>query len=130
MTRIGFLGIALLAIVAGLVLRLVPWHLPLVVHHYGGGLLWGAMLFALVASLRPRGWGSAALIAMASILAVAVELIRLIHAPALDAFRATLAGQLFLGRIYSPWNIVAYEIGIVATCAVFGVSASDRSTWS
>lgn len=35
------------------------------------------------------------------------------HTPWLDAFRLTAAGALLLGRIFSPWNLVAYVTGIV-----------------
>jgi hypothetical protein len=41
-----------------------------------------------------------------------VELFRLVHAPGLDAFRLTLAGALLLGRIFSPWDMLAYGVGI------------------
>lgn len=112
--RLGLSGLALLTILAGLALRLVPWGLPLWAHHVGGGVLWGAMTFLLVAALRPPGWSRAATLVAAGVLDAAVEAIRLIHAPGLDAFRATLAGQLLLGRIFSPWNLVAYGLGILA----------------
>ena len=45
--------------------------------------------------------------------AVVVETSRLVHVPWLDAFRVTTAGALLLGRIFSPWNLVAYAAGIV-----------------
>jgi hypothetical protein len=50
--------------------------------------------------------------AIALTVAVCVELSRLVHAPWLDAFRLTIAGALLLGRIFSPWDIVAYAVGI------------------
>jgi hypothetical protein len=79
---------------------------------YGGSLLWGTMVFFVVAiagsSLSRR---SIALISAA--IAICVELFRLVHAPWLDAFRLTSAGALLLGRIFSPWNMLAYGIGIV-----------------
>ena len=131
MIRLRFLGFAVGLICAGLLLRLVPWGLPLAVHHYGGGFLWGAMVFALTATLRPPSWGRAATCAAASTVVVAVELIRLYHAPGLDAFRATLAGQLLLGRIYAPWNIVVYELGIAFAAGLtwrlpLGLDAAPR----
>lgn len=79
---------------------------------YGGSLLWGTMVFFSVAMVargqsRPR-------IALISIsIAVCVELFRLVHAPWLDAFRLTTAGALMLGRIFSPWNMLAYGVGII-----------------
>jgi hypothetical protein len=78
---------------------------------YGGSMLWGAMVFFLVAIAAPGS--SRPNIALISILvAVCVELFRLVHTPWLDEFRLTLAGTLLLGRIFSPWDIMAYAAGI------------------
>jgi hypothetical protein len=79
---------------------------------YGGSLLWATTVFfvvALAASSLPRP--SIALIAAS--IAVGVELFRLVHEPWLDAFRLTMPGALLLGRIFSPWNMLAYGAGIV-----------------
>jgi hypothetical protein len=100
-------------IVSGLALRGygLGLGLPSSVVKYGGSVLWGTMVFFLVAiaasSLSP---GSIALISAS--IAVSVELFRLVHAPSLDAFRLTTAGALLLGRIFSPWNMLAYGVGI------------------
>src|SRR4030081_1666028 len=99
--------------VSGLSLRAYGFGLglPSSVVKYGGSVLWGTMVFFLVAiaasSLSP---GSIALISVS--IAVSVELFRLVHAPSLDAFRLTTAGALLLGRIFSPWNMLAYGVGI------------------
>jgi hypothetical protein len=50
--------------------------------------------------------------AAACLIALIVELSRLLHTPWLDAFRISLAGRLLLGRFFSVWNIVAYWIAI------------------
>jgi hypothetical protein len=85
---------------------------PAFVVKYGGSMLWGAMVFFLLAIAAPRlSRGSIALIATS--IAVCVELFRLVHAPWLDAFRLTMAGALLLGRVFSPWNILTYGVGIV-----------------
>ncbi|MBD8689781.1 MULTISPECIES: ribosomal maturation YjgA family protein [unclassified Rhizobium] len=100
-------------ILAGLVLRRFGYDigLPFVVVKYGGSILWGSMVFLLVASLLPcRNRGTAIVVACS--VAVVVELIRLVHFPALDAFRATTAGALLLGRVFSLWNIACYLAGI------------------
>ena len=101
-------------IVCGLALRRFGPGLGLSfpVVKYGGSILWGAMVFYLVAISasrlsRPR----IALIAAA--IAVGVELFRLVHAPWLDEFRLTTAGALLLGRVFSVWNMAAYGAGIV-----------------
>jgi hypothetical protein len=85
--------------------------LPAFFVKYGGSLLWGTMVFFLVAmAARDQSRPRIALISIA--IAVCVELFRLVHAPWLDAFRLTMAGALLLGRIFSPWNMLAYGAGI------------------
>jgi hypothetical protein len=107
-------GLCLSIIILGLALRGygVGLGLPPFIVKYGGSLLWGTMVFLIVAiaasSLSRR---SIALISAA--IAVCVELFRLVHAPWLDAFRLTLMGALLLGRVFSPWNMLAYGVGIV-----------------
>ncbi|WP_244538834.1 MULTISPECIES: DUF2809 domain-containing protein [unclassified Methylobacterium] len=65
------------------------------------------MLFLLVAALRPAGWGLRTCMIAAFFGAGLIEASRLVHTPALDAFRATLPGQLLLGTLFSPWNLCA-----------------------
>src|ERR1700744_5939636 len=106
-------GLCLLVVVSGLALRGFGFSLGLsaFVVKYGGSLLWAAMVFfliAMVASHLPRL--TIGLIALS--IAVAVELFRRVHAPWLDAFRLTLPGALLLGRIFSPWNMLAYAVAI------------------
>jgi hypothetical protein len=99
--------------VCGLALRRfgLGLGLPPIVVKYGGSILWGAMVFLLVAIAAPRV--SRPIIALISIvIAVCIEMFRLVHVPWLDAFRLTLAGALLLGRIFSIWDIFAYGIGI------------------
>ena len=106
---------AVLAVIAtGLALRRygLGLGLPASVVKYGGSMLWGTMVFflaAIPASGQPR-WK----IALISIsIAICVELFRLVHAPWLDEFRLTTAGALLLGRVFSPWNMLAYGVGIM-----------------
>src|SRR4051794_22303121 len=49
---------------------------------------------------------------IATVIAICVELVRLVHFPWLDTFRLTLPGALLLGRVFSVWNMVAYVVGI------------------
>ena len=79
---------------------------------YGGSAFWGAMVFFLVAMAASHlpGWRIAVI---AASIAVGVELFRLVHTPWLDDFRLTIAGALLLGRIFSPWNVLAYGVGII-----------------
>ncbi|AMB46121.1 DUF2809 domain-containing protein [Methylobacterium sp. AMS5] len=111
----------LLVIAAGVGVRYLPLGLPREIVKYGGSVLWGAMVYGLVALGRPSA-PVLRLAAVALIVAVLVELFRLVHTPGLDAFRLTLAGQLLLGRLFSPWNVAAYGAGIGLGAAL------DRST--
>ena len=98
---------------AGLIWRLAPLGLPIFWLRYGGGALWGAMVFCFVAAAGPQRFGRIACLTVASAIAIGAEAFRLYHAPALDAFRETVAGALLLGKMFSPANVVAYEFGIV-----------------
>lgn len=109
----------LAVICAGLALRSFGYDLglPFVAVKYGGSILWGAMVFLLLALLT----GSARilrLIAGAFVIAASVEFSRLYHTPELYAFRLTTAGKLLLGRVFSFWNLLAYAIGIGLAAAV------------
>ncbi|NEU12187.1 DUF2809 domain-containing protein [Methylobacterium sp. BTF04] len=109
--RIAILAATGVVIAVGLALRLVPLGLPGGVVKYGGSVLWGAMVYGLVAAVGPASrWR---ILAISALIAMAVELFRLVHAPWLDAFRLTLAGKLLIGRVYSPWNLVAYAVGLI-----------------
>jgi hypothetical protein len=113
MPRARAFGAALAVIAIGLVWRLAPLGLNAFWLKWGGSVLWGTMVYLLVAACRPARLGRAGVIAVALVIAAAVELSRLYHTPALDAFRLTLPGALLLGRVFSGWNIVAYALGIL-----------------
>jgi hypothetical protein len=107
-------SLCLLIVISGLALRHFGLRLglPSLVVKYGGSLLWGTMVFFLVAMAAScLSRRRVALIAAA--IAIGVELFRLVHAPWLDAFRLTTAGALLLGRVFSFWNMLAYGAGIV-----------------
>ncbi|MCE4224706.1 DUF2809 domain-containing protein [Methylobacterium sp. C25] len=116
-SRLVILVATLAVIVLGTMLRLVPVGLPAGVVKYVGSVLWGAMVYGIVAFLM-AGARTRMVIAVALAVAISVELLRLFHTPGLDAFRFTLAGQLLLGRIFSGWNILAYAAGIVAAACL------------
>jgi hypothetical protein len=123
-------GLCLSIIASGLALRRFGLGLgiPVFFVKYGGSLLWAAMVFFLVAlaasSLKRPG-----IALIAASIAIGVELFRLVHAPWLDAFRLTIAGALLLGRVFSPWNMLAYAIGIVLAMLLdrFAISAFTRA---
>jgi hypothetical protein len=112
-TRIVRACLWLLIVAAGLALRKfgpgLGLSFPLV--KYGGSILWGTMVFfaaGLAAPTRSRS----GLALIAALVAVGVELFRLVHAPWLDDFRLTTLGALLIGRVFSPWNMLAYGGGI------------------
>ena len=112
-------------IVCGLALRRygLGVGLPASIVKYGGSVLWGTMVFLVVAmAASQRSRSRIALIAAA--IAVGVELFRLVHAPWLDAFRLTLPGALLLGRVFSLWDVLAYGVGIG-----FGVLLDRLGMW-
>ncbi|WP_422387294.1 DUF2809 domain-containing protein [Agrobacterium vaccinii] len=106
-------------IVVGLALRRYGYTvgLPFIVVKYGGSVLWGSMVYLLVATILPRRKRGLA-VAVACVVAIVVEAIRLVHFPALDAFRATTSGALLLGRVFSLWNIVSYGLGIAMAALI------------
>ena len=101
-------------IVCGLALRKFGpgLGLPSVLVKYGGSMLWGTMVFFLVAIAAP-GQPRWRMTLISALLAVCVELFRLVHTRWLDDFRLTTAGALLLGRVFSPWNMLAYGVGIM-----------------
>ncbi|MBW6420260.1 DUF2809 domain-containing protein [Rhizobium sp. XQZ8] len=105
---------AVAVIAAGLALRRFGYDLglPFVVVKYGGSILWGAMVYFLVAALLYRH-SRTAVLAYSVTVAICIEMLRLYHAPWLDEFRLTTAGALLLGRVFSLWNILAYMAGIL-----------------
>lgn len=114
MTIVTRAGLMATTIVLGLALRHFGAGLgiPASIAKYGGSILWGAMVFFLVAIARPR-FSRLPIVGISAVIAVSVELFRLVHTPWLHDFRLTLAGALLLGRIFSVWNILAYGAGIL-----------------
>ncbi|SCX26994.1 ribosomal maturation YjgA family protein [Agrobacterium rosae] len=125
--RLGLAASALAVIVAGLALRRYGYAvgLPFLVVKYGGSILWGSMVYLLVASVAPFR-NMRLPIGLALAIAVIVELIRLVHFPMLDEFRATTAGALLLGRVFSPWNIACYLAGIALAALIGAIVARRR----
>ena len=123
-------GLCLLIIASGLALRRFGpgLGLPFFFVKYGWSVLWGTMVFFLVAMAAPTRSPSAIALISATV-AVCVELFRLVHTPWLDDFRLTTSGALLIGRVFSPWNMLAYGFGIVLGMRLdrLGVSAFARA---
>lgn len=105
--------------VAGLAIRFAHLGLPLCIVKYGGSMLWALMIYWIASSLLPL-WRMIPVASLAGLLATTVEVFKLYHSPALDAFRVTIPGILLLGRIFSGWDIVAYWLAISAGAYVDG----------
>jgi len=123
--RLICLALATLTIAAGLIWRLAPLGLMPVLYKYGGSLLWAVMVYLLVAAIFP-GWRAFRVAVLACAVSAAVECFRLLHTPALDEFRLTLAGRLLLGRYFSIADIVAYWLAILFAGAVDSNASHDH----
>jgi hypothetical protein len=105
-----------MTVVLGLAVRFAPLGFPRCVVKYGGSMLWAAAIYWLVSTLLGARIRNNAL--LAGVLATAVEFFKLCHWPAVEAFRATLAGVLLLGRVFSWWDIAAYGCAIALAAAL------------
>ena len=107
-------------IAAGLTLRLLRLGLPNAIVKCGGSILWALMVYWIVSAIRPR-WPPIRSGVTSGGVALSVELFKLYHAPAVDAFRLTLPGKLLLGRVFSLWDLLAYA------CTVIVAVLADRA---
>ncbi len=106
------LTILLITIPIGLAVRFLPLHLPWFLYKYLGSTLWAAALYWFLATLLPK-LRPQTLAALAILIAILVELTRLIPIAPIDAFRLTLPGRILLGRYFSIKNIAAYIFAII-----------------
>lgn len=121
MTRGEYFGLACFLIAAGLLLRFGPWHVPLVLHHRGGEVLWGAMIFFLGMAARPAGWAVRSVLVASLLICVAVEGSRLLAVGLLETFRQTVAGEVLLGRIWDPINPFVDALGVLLAVLFVGI---------
>jgi len=124
--RLNTFTLMLAATLTGLVWRLAPLHLPYFFFKYGGSALWAVALYFLIATIAPRATSNrVALYAFAA--SAAVEFFRLVHTPAFDVFRETLAGKLLLGRFFSLKNIAAYWLAITIAASLDALSRKSTA---
>lgn len=111
---------------AGLVSRAYPAWQPTVVARYAGDTLWAAMVFWILALLRPRSTtrqlGLAALL-----IATAVELSQLPTAPWIETIRQSRLGALALGRGFLWSDLACYTVGIALAMLVDTTLRGRRS---
>ena len=114
--RVAYFGLALVTVPIGLAIRFVPLGLPWFVMKYGGSTLWAVMIYWVLAFLWPRG-APRSLALAAGTIATLVELLRLYHSAALDAFRISLPGIILLGRFFSVLGYCGVLDGNRGGCA-------------
>jgi len=112
-TRGRYLAAALAVIGCGLVWRRPELGLPWSFAKYGGSVLWGVMVFLIVAALAIR-WPLGRVVVVAAAVAATVEFSQLMHVGPLDEARRSAIGALLLGRTFSWWDIASYWAGIGA----------------
>ena len=111
--RLSYLALVVVTIGLGLLVHLHGTAMPPAARDVLGDALWAVMIVwgvsvvAPDARLQTRG-------AVALALCWAVEGSQLLHAPAVDALRATMAGHLVLGSGFDPRDLVAYAAGVLA----------------
>jgi len=115
--RALYVVLALATLILGLLWRFLWVGLPPFLYKYGGSVLWAAMIYWLAALIQPRAWPSRLALA-AALIATAVELFKLVHTPALDAFRLTLPGKILLGRLFYLSDFLAYYLAIALAAAL------------
>lgn len=111
--RAVFIALALGTIGLGLLVHARAWELPGVVRDKLGDGLWATMVVWWVGALVPRApaW-SRSLAALA--FCWTVEASQLVHAPWLEAARATTLGRLVLGSGFDAGDLGAYALGVLA----------------
>ena len=120
--RVVYILSAIVIIFAGLASRRYRTHLPSFIGEDGGDVLWALMLFLAVSFVlvgRPHFQRCT----ISLVLACAVEVSQLYHAPWIDSIRNTTLGGLVLGFGFLWSDLVCYLFGIAA-----GVLA-DRFLW-
>lgn len=111
-----FTSAALLAVTIpiGIAWRMAPLHLAPFAFKYGGSALWAIAVYWTVVMLLPR-LEPLRVGLLATVVSLAVELLKMLYWPPLDHFRLTLVGKLLLGRYFSLGAIACYWAAISLT---------------
>lgn len=111
--RIVYLLLAIVTMLVGLASRRYRPHLPSFIGEYSGDVLWALMLFWIVSFLL-AGRPLVQRCVISLVIALAVELSQLYHAPWIDGIRSTTLGGLVLGFGFLWSDLVCYFVGISA----------------
>ncbi|HLV79802.1 MAG TPA: DUF2809 domain-containing protein [Chthonomonadaceae bacterium] len=90
--------------------KIAPW-LPLLLKKNAGDILWALMIFLLCGWFLRRA-STRTVFVIATLFSVAIEFLKLVSIPWLDAFRHTTVGWLIFGHGFHWSNIACYLIGI------------------
>ncbi len=104
--------LALITMPLGLASRRFDAWLPVPLHKNTGDVLWAVLIFWLAALLFPKRSG-VFLFGVSAVYAVCIECAKLLTFPWLVAFRATTAGHLLLGAVFSWADLLDYAIGLL-----------------
>ncbi|QCI63408.1 DUF2809 domain-containing protein [Phreatobacter stygius] len=115
--RVLYATLAIATIAAGLACRSPMLGLAPFYAKYAGSILWGGMVYWLVAMLTPKSHPAVAA-GLAALVAIGSEFSQLIQIGWLDQFRATRIGVLLLGRYFAWTDIAAYLVGIAPAAAL------------
>ena len=111
--KVVYLFSAIVVLFAGLASRRYRTHLPSFIGEYSGDVLWALMLF-LVVSFVLAGRPIFQRCIVSLVLAFAVEVSQLYHAPWIDGIRNTTLGGLVLGFGFLWSDLVCYLVGVAA----------------
>jgi hypothetical protein len=101
----------IIVIILGLTVRGLGELLPDFLDKYSGDVLWGLMVYFVIAFiLNKRDIISISILAF--LFAAAVEASQLYHAPWIDAIRSNRLGGLILGYGFLWSDIICYAVGI------------------
>lgn len=109
--RFRSLGLALCAIVLGLLVHAGAVPLGRAARDILGDALWAAMIVGWLGVVAPR-WGLRSRALAAYGICAAVEFSQRLHLPALDAIRATAIGRLVLGSGFDARDLAVYAVGV------------------
>ncbi|HYW52019.1 MAG TPA: DUF2809 domain-containing protein [Gemmatimonadaceae bacterium] len=115
--RLRYLGLALVTIGLGLAVHLHGAALGTAARDVAGDALWAAMMTWWIGVVAPTARPVARGV-VAYAICVAVEFSQLLHAPGLDAVRATRAGHLVLGSGFDPRDLAAYAVGVIVALLI------------
>ncbi|OUS27592.1 hypothetical protein A9Q99_14205 [Gammaproteobacteria bacterium 45_16_T64] len=113
--RLGFLGLTVVSMGAGLLSRSPLVELPEFLALYSGDTIWAMMVFFLVCAVFPH-WKIRQAAGVAIVFAFAIEFSQLYHAPWIDGIRQNTLGGLVLGFGFKVSDLVCYVVGVGLGC--------------